>query len=155
MGTSEPRMGIDGIRDEIRRRGVRWTPQREAIVHTLLGSDEHLTAEELHRQVRAKDRSISAATVYRTVNLLVEMGVVHKRQFGEGSASFESALGRVHHDHLVCTRCGTIQEFLEARIEDLQEEVAAQRGWSLLHHRMDLFGVCPACRSAEAAGQPS
>ncbi|MFM2092253.1 MAG: hypothetical protein RLZZ127_2742 [Planctomycetota bacterium] len=155
MATQEPQLGIDGIRDEIRRRGVRWTPQREAIVRTLLASDGHLTAEALHKEVRSQDRSISAATVYRTVNLLVEMGVVHKRQFGEGSASFESALGRVHHDHLVCTRCGSIQEFLDARIEDLQEEVAARQGWSLLHHRMDLFGVCPACQKAEAPAKPS
>ncbi len=136
------------IRDEVRRRGERWTPQREAVVRTLFASDEHLTAEHLHLKAKVQDQSISFATVYRTVKLLVDIGAAHKRQFAEGSAAFEPAIGRDHHDHLVCEHCGRIIEFLDPRIELLQEEVARAHGFALRHHRMEMFGLCAACQAA-------
>ncbi len=133
------------VRDEARRRGVRWTNQRQTIVDTFIGCAEHITVEELHRRVRQIDRSVSAATVYRTVNMLVDLGVAHKRNFGSGSASFESAINKEHHDHLVCVACGVIHEFHHDRIESLQEEIAETHGFRLHHHRMELYGVCAEC----------
>src|SRR4051812_41930107 len=99
------------VRDEARRRGVRWTTQRQSIVETFIACDEHITVEDLHHRVRAIDRTVSAATVYRTINMLVEMGIAAKRHFGEGSASFECDVDKSHHDHLVCLVCGMIREF--------------------------------------------
>ena len=133
------------VREEARRRGVRWTTQRQVIVETFLSVAEHLTVEELHRRVRVIDHTVSAATVYRTVNMLEKIGIAHRRDFGSGSASFESALNKEHHDHLVCTHCGSIQEFHHLRIESLQEEVAVSHGFHLSHHRMELYGMCEAC----------
>jgi Fur family transcriptional regulator, ferric uptake regulator len=141
--------GIDilkRIRDEARRRGVRWTNQRQIIVDTFIVCDEHITVEELHRRVHAIDRSVSAATVYRTVNMLVEIGVANKGNFGSGSASFECALNKDHHDHLVCLSCAKIVEFHHDRIESLQEEIAQEQGFLLGSHRMELYGVCAACQ---------
>src|SRR4051812_31255451 len=133
------------VRDEARRRGVRWTNQRQTIVDTFIACDDHITVEELHRRVRQIDRSVSAATVYRTVNMLVDLGVAHKGNFGSGSASFECAVNKQHHDHLVCVACGAITEFHDHKIEELQEEIARSNGFQLHHHRMELYGVCAAC----------
>jgi Fur family ferric uptake transcriptional regulator len=134
------------VRDEARRLGVRWTTQRQSIVETFIICDQHITVEDLHHRVRAIDRTVSAATVYRTINMLVEMGVAAKRHFTPGSASFELEVNKDHHDHLVCTGCGRIQEFHNERIEALQEEVAKGYGFVLGNHRMELYGVCAECR---------
>jgi Fur family ferric uptake transcriptional regulator len=134
------------VRDEARRRGVRWTTQRQVIVETFIAADEHITVEDLHHRVRTIDRTISAATVYRTVNMLVEMGVATKRHFGSGSATFECEVNKEHHDHLVCTACGKIIEFHNDAIEDLQVTVAGEHGFVISHHRMELYGTCVDCQ---------
>jgi Fur family ferric uptake transcriptional regulator len=138
------------VREEARRRGVRWTTQRQAIVETFIAADEHITVEDLHHRVRAIDRTISAATVYRTVNMLVEMGLATKRHFGAGSASFECEVNKEHHDHLVCTACGKIVEFHNDAIETLQESVAREHGFTISHHRMELYGICSVCQATAA-----
>ena len=138
---------IQQVRDEARRRGVRWTNQRQVIVETFITSADHLTVEELHRRVRALDASVSAATVYRTINMLVEIGVAVKRHFGDGSATFESNLSKHHHDHLVCLSCNKIEEFELQAIEDLQEGVATEHGFHLVHHRLELYGICKTCQT--------
>lgn len=143
---------LRGVRDEARRRGVRWTSQRQVIAETFLGAGGHMTVEELHRRVREIDPSVSAATVYRTINMLEKIGMAHRRDFGGASASFESALDRDHHDHLVCTVCGTITEFHHDRIEALQDEVATSHGFRLSHHHLELYGVCATCAAAQGAG---
>jgi Fur family ferric uptake transcriptional regulator len=134
------------VRSEAQQRGVRWTTQRQAIVEQFLLAGEHLTAEELHARVRVTDPGVGVATVYRTLNLLVEIGVATRVRFGQGSAAFESALGREHHDHLVCLGCGTIREFRNERIEQLQNEIAQHHGFALHRHRLELFGLCPECQ---------
>ncbi|GDY12804.1 transcriptional repressor [Planctomycetota bacterium] len=137
------------VRDEARRRGVRWTNQRQIIVDRFVHSGQHLSVEDLHRLAREADPTVSAATVYRTVNLLVELGIAHKRHFdGTGSASFEVAFQREHHDHLVCLSCGSIQEFQRDSIERIQEEVAREYGFTLAAHRLELYGYCAACRAS-------
>lgn len=148
---------LERVRDEARRRGVRWTIQRQAILELLANCGEHITAEELHQRIAAQAHDVSPATIYRTVNMLVEMGVVSKQDFGTASASFEWNLTRRHHDHLVCTTCGTITEFRSERIEELQDAIAIEHGFALAHHRLDLFGTCTRCRVAAtrlAQGSP-
>jgi Fur family ferric uptake transcriptional regulator len=140
-----PAQVLQRVRDEARRRNVRWTNQRQAIVETFVACDDHLTVEELHRRVRLSDPSVSAATVYRTINMLTEIGVALKRQFGSGSAVFERSFGKDHHDHLVCTACGAITEFHHEIIEKLQEEVAGKHSFQLVSHRLELYGTCAAC----------
>ena len=143
------------VRDEARRRGVRWTTQRQSIVETFIASPDHVTVEDLHHRVRLIDRTVSAATVYRTINMLVEMGVASKGNFGTGSASFECNVNKDHHDHLVCESCGRIQEFNDPRIESLQEEVALSHGFALGHHRMELYGICRECTQQGVIGRES
>ncbi len=138
---------IRRVRDEARRKGIRWTNQRQVIVETFIASDDHITVEDLHHRVRAIDRTISAATVYRTINLLVEMGVATKQHFGTTSATFECDINKDHHDHFVCEACGKIIEFHNDKIEALQEAVAKEHGFTLRHHRMELYGTCSDCLS--------
>lgn len=142
---------LERVRDEARRRGVRWTTQRQVILETIADCTDHLTVEALHGLVKQRDDSVSPATVYRTVNMLVEMGVVSKRNFESASASFEWNLTKHHHDHLICTECGSVTEFEDDRIEAIQEEIAATFGFSLGHHRLELFGICSACRKNDSS----
>jgi Fur family transcriptional regulator, ferric uptake regulator len=142
------------VRAEAKRRGVRWTTQRQVIVEQFLLAGEHLTADELHARARDVDGAIGAATVYRTLNLLVDIGVAARVRLGGGSASFEPVLGRAHHDHLICLACGAVVEFEDATIERRQSAIAAQHGYALRHHRLELFGLCPACQKRLAAETP-
>ena len=129
------------IKRAVRGKGVRWTGQREAIISTFIDQDRHLTAEELHQLVREVDSSISAATVYRTMNLLVDAGMAAKRHFQGGSAAFDLTIGKGHHHHLIDVDSGRIIEFRNDEMEKLLEGVAAKLGYRIACHKIELFGV--------------
>ena len=92
------------------------------------------------------------ASPNRTMKLLHECGLAHARNFGDGQTRYEAAVGRHHHDHLICTRCGTIVEFENDRIEALQDKVARQHGFQVTSHKMELYGFCESCQRAIAGG---
>lgn len=142
------------VRAEAKRRGVRWTTQRQVIVEQFLLAGEHLTADELLVRAREVDQAIGAATVYRTLNLLVEIGVAQRVRLGGDSASFEPVLGRAHHDHLICLACGKVVEFADEGIEKRQNAIARKHGYVLRHHRLEMFGLCPACQERLAGEKP-
>ena len=135
------------LRERLRRflgeRGLRSTRQRDLIVDAFFRAGRHVNAEELHRSVRKKDGSIGVATVYRTLRLLTESGVAASRNFGDGQSVYEIA--DEHHDHLICTGCGTIIEFENEAIEQLQLEVADRHGFTITHHKLELYGLCGSC----------
>lgn len=126
--------------------GLKNTRQRALIIDTFFETGGHLSVEEVWSKVRAQDAKVSVATVYRTMKLLAECGLAHARNFGDGQTRYESAAGREHHDHLICTRCGTIVEFENDRIENLQEIVAKKHGFKVTSHKMELYGLCSSCR---------
>ena len=134
------------IRVEARKRKVRWTTQRQLIVEHFLFAAEHITADELQARVRQFDPTVGAATVYRTLNLLGEIGAAQRVRFGSGSAAYEPALDRAHHDHLICLACGSVVEFEDERIEARQRKIAQEHGYILRHHRLEMFGLCPNCQ---------
>ena len=129
------------------KKGLRSTDQRRLIVETFFRSDNHVSIEELLAQVRAKDRRVGYATVYRTLKLLAECGVAYERRFGDGLTRYELADDVAHHDHLICVACGTITEFEEPHIEELQERVARKYDFELRTHKHELYGICSSCRS--------
>ena len=129
-------------------KGLRWTKQRTAIMEAFLGADAHVSVEELFEKLKPGHPEIGPATVYRCMKLFVEAGVAKERRFNEGRVRFEPAAAVEHHDHLICTKCGRIEEFEDPRIERLQEEIAVRRGFSVSQHRLELYGVCPACLSS-------
>ena len=131
--------------------GLKSTRQRSLIIDTFFNTGGHLSVEELWNKVRALDAKVSVATVYRTMKLLHDCGLVHSRNFGDGQTRYEAAAGRHHHDHLICTRCGTIIEFENDRIEMLQDRVARQHGFRVTSHKMELYGLCSECQLALAS----
>jgi Fur family ferric uptake transcriptional regulator len=133
------------------KKGLRSTDQRRVIVEAFFRSPNHVSIEELLAQVRREDPKVGYATVYRTLKLLAECGVANERKFSDGLTRYEIADEASHHDHLICIECGTIVEFEEPRIEDLQEEVARRHGFELRSHKHEMYGVCPKCQKADAA----
>ncbi|UFS71332.1 transcriptional repressor [Geomonas sp. RF6] len=132
--------------DFIAQRGLKSTRQRDLILDCFLSSDRHMSIEELYLKLRAKHPNIGYATVYRTLKLFAESGIAREMQFGDGQTRYEHVGEGEHHDHLVCTRCGSIEEFENEGIEKLQAEVAANRGFLIERHRLELYGLCGACR---------
>jgi Fur family ferric uptake transcriptional regulator len=110
--------------------------------------DGHVSVDELIGHVRRLDPRVSVATVYRTMKLLAECGLAVPRQFGGGQTRYEPSAGRPHHDHLICTTCGDIVEFANARIELLQARVAESHGFEVESHKLELYGRCARCRAA-------
>jgi Fur family ferric uptake transcriptional regulator len=126
--------------------GLKSTRQRSLIIDTFFSVGGHLSVEELWNKVRAQDIKVSVATVYRTMKLLGECGLAHARNFGDGQTRYEAAAGRHHHDHLICTHCGTIVEFEDDRIEQMQDTVARKHGFTVTSHKMELYGLCRNCQ---------
>lgn len=131
-------------------RGLKSTRQRSLIIDTFFEAHGHLSVEEVWAQVRARDPKVSVATVYRTMKLLSESGLAHARNFGDGQTRYEPAVGRHHHDHLICTNCGRIVEFENDRIEQMQDAVAKKHGWKVTSHKMELYGLCKDCQRSPA-----
>jgi len=120
--------------------GLRMTGQRRVIARVLQDSADHPDVEELYNRASAEDPKISIATVYRTVKLFEEAGILEKHEFGDGRARYEDA-ERDHHDHLIDMNSGAVIEFVDAEIEALQERIAAKLGYRLKGHRLELYGV--------------
>lgn len=127
-----------------RRKGLKSTQQRDAIVELFLKVSGHVSIEELLLRVRKRSPRVGYATVYRTMKLLVDAGIAEARQFGDGQTRFEVMATDAHHDHLICTECGLILEFENDAIERLQEDIAARLGgFKLVRHKLELYGLCP------------
>ncbi|GGL87866.1 transcriptional repressor [Pseudooceanicola nanhaiensis] len=122
------------------QQGLRLTEQRRVIAGVLDGARDHPDVEELHARANAADPRISLATVYRTVKLFEEAGILEKVDFGDGRARYEDA-ERDHHDHLIDLETGKVIEFVDPEIEQLQERIARKLGYDLKGHKLELYGV--------------
>ena len=121
-------------------KGLRMTEPRRVIARVLSDSDDHPDAEELHRRANSQDASISLATVYRTVKLFEDYGIIERHDFRDGRSRYEE-LPDEHHDHLIDVKSGDVIEFHNEEIERLQEEIARAHGYKLVDHRLELYGV--------------
>ena len=131
---------IDGLMARCEAKGLRMTEQRRTIAVVLQESKDHPDVEELYARASAKDSGISLATVYRTVKLFEEAGILDKLEFGDGRARYEDA-EREHHDHLIDIQSGKVVEFRNDEIEALQKKVAEELGFKLVDHRLELYAV--------------
>ncbi|WP_375255251.1 Fur family transcriptional regulator [Yoonia sp.] len=120
--------------------GLRMTDQRRTIAGVLQDADDHPDVEELYNRASTVDPRISLATVYRTVKLFEETGILEKHEFGDGRARYEAA-DRDHHDHLINVNSGEVIEFVDPEIEALQERIAQKLGYRLMGHRLELYAV--------------
>ena len=128
------------IEERCRQKGVKLTDQRKLIAQIMSDSSDHPNVDELYKRVSKIDSKISIATVYRTVKLLEEAGILTKHDFRGGKARYEE-LPDNHHDHLIDVQSGEIVEFVDEEIEKLQETVAEKLGYQLIDHRLELYGI--------------
>lgn len=132
---------------QMKDKHLKQTKQREIIVGEILvaRAGEHFSAEDLWERLRRKKHKISKATVYRTLNLLIDEKVVEEHDFGRGQKYYEKLVERPHHDHLICVHCGQISEFENEEIEQIQQKVAKKGNFHLYYHSHKLFGACSKC----------
>ncbi|MEM6409353.1 MAG: Fur family transcriptional regulator [Pseudomonadota bacterium] len=130
----------DTITDRCEAKGLRMTDQRRTIAKVLEDAEDHPDVEDLYARAVAVDPHISIATVYRTVKLFEEAGILDKLEFGDGRARYEDA-ERDHHDHLIDLQSGEVIEFVDAEIEALQDRIARKLGYKLKGHKLELYGV--------------
>ena len=131
-------------------KGLRLTEQRRTIARVLEGSGDHPDVEELYRRASDADAGISLATVYRTVKLFEEAGILDRVEFGDGRARYEDAT-RDHHDHLIDISTGEVIEFVDPEIEELQNRIAERLGYRVKGHGLELYGV-PVAKPAAKNG---
>ena len=138
---------IAQLKEIIRQKGLKYTKQREIIFETILDSNEHLNAEEVYNSIRTKypDVNIGIATVYRALVFLEEADLISSVSLNKDGKKFETNF-KNHHDHLICVRCNKIVEFHDDEIEQRQEIAAVEKGFSLVSHTMNLYGVCKDCQ---------
>jgi len=130
----------DSIEKKCIKKGVKLTEQRKIIAKVMSDSDDHPNVDELYKRVSNIDSKISIATVYRTVKLFEEAGILTKHEFKGGKARYEE-LNESHHDHLIDIKSGEIIEFIDEDIEKLQEKVAEKYGYKLVDHKLELYGI--------------
>jgi len=136
------------------RSGLKTTRQRERVIRAFFATGRHLSAEELYHRIYAQDRRIGLVTVYRTLKLLREAGLATERQFGETYARFDPNPADQPHDHLICTRCGKIQEFADTRVRNVRRRVARVHGFTVTEHKLELYGLCRECARLEKRRAP-
>jgi len=136
----EPRPVPDRIEQLCIEKGMRMTEQRRVIARVLSEAEDHPDVEELHRRAHAVDPHISIATVYRTVRLLEESGIITRHDFRDGRSRYEEQR-EAHHDHLIDLKSGKVIEFVDKDIEELQEAIARRLGYRLVEHRLELYAV--------------
>lgn len=135
----------------LRRHHRKLTGPRLRVAEKFLTLDDHVSADDLQDRLRREGTPVSKATVYRTLSILEESGLLQSHDFGNGRKLYEKAEGRPHHDHLFCIACGAVIEFHEEKIERLQEVVVARYGFVPVYHSHKIFGYCAKCRSAGKA----
>lgn len=138
------------LEEHIQAAGLRRTGQRELILETFLSTEDHLTSEDLYGLVQKQDDSIGLTTVYRTLKLLTEAGLAREVRFGDNKTYYEHHHNQEHHDHMICTECGTVIEFFSPEIEALQDQMAGKFEFRPTHHSLRMWGVCSECQKVKA-----
>jgi len=136
---------IERVEKDLRECGKKVSKTRRKVMEVFFSCGRHVSVEDLYMEVKKKHPEIGYATVYRTLKVLEELGYAVSLDVGDGSTKFETAFSQ-HHDHLVCTSCGTILEFHEPEIERLQERVARKYHFIVESHTLHLFGTCEKCQ---------
>ena len=138
---------IDELKKIVKQKGLKYTEQREVVLSVLLDAQDHLTAEEVYNEIKKEhtDSNIGIATVYRALSFLEEVDLITSIAFGTDGKKYESN-AKSHHDHLICTNCGKIIEFIDDEIEKRQDKIAKKNKFKITSHSMQLYGTCETCQ---------
>lgn len=139
---------LDEFKSLLKENSLKFTVQREAILETLYNARQHLTPESLHLLIKEKFPNLNTgiATIYRTLALLEDSQMVTSLSFGASGKKYELAAKR-HHDHIICTECADIKEFVDEEIEKKQRRIANDLGFTMTDHSMQIYGVCKKCQT--------
>ena len=132
----------DKLKRILHKENRRYTQQRQEVWDEICSTNEHRDAEDIYNSLRKRQTNVSRATVYRTIDILVKNNLVRRLDLGDGRSRFENKIGIAHHDHIVCLDCRKIVEFMNEKIEELQEQVAKEMGFEIVRHVHQLFGRC-------------
>lgn len=144
----------EAFRAYLRDHNLPATAQRLAIADVVLGTDRHLSVEEVAAELRTRGASAGTATLYRTLEVLVRSGLVVQRDFGEGFKRYEASRGIPHHEHLLCTVCGRVTEFRDERLERMTTLLAEAHDFFRQRHRLVIYGLCGDCRRGSGRSSP-
>lgn len=145
MSTNEE--AIEELKKIVKQKGLKYTEQREIVLKILMAADGHLSAEEVYNEIKTKypESNVGIATVYRALSFLEEVHLITSITFGADGKKYESN-AKDHHDHLICTSCGKIVEFVDDEIEKRQERIAKKNKFKITSHSMQLYGTCMDCK---------
>ena len=146
---SAERGPLDAFTAYLRDHNLPVTAQRLAIASVVLGSARHLSADDIAGELAGRGSAAGTATIYRTLDLLVQSALVVERDFGEGFRRYEPARDEPHHEHLLCTVCGRVTEFRDERLERMSTLIAETEGYARQGHRLVIYGVCRTCQAGE------
>lgn len=135
----------------IHRRGMRNTPERETIIREIFSRHDHFDVDELYLRLRRQGVRVSKASIYRTLPLLIEAGLITEVFFEDGHMHYEHTFGHEHHCHLRCTECRRVIEFFDASLEGLEDRLVRDYDFRISGYRLEVFGLCPECRAQQRA----
>lgn len=133
----------------LRTHGLKMTKPREAILEAFLKTEGHLTIDDILREAKKIDAGVGQATVFRTIRLITDAGLAREALQEDGARTFEHLANHPHHDHLLCTQCGKVIEFMNPVIEKEQQKIFTQYGFEPRGHMMELLGLCPECQKKQ------
>ena len=135
------------LSEYLKEKNLRITRERFLLLEEIMKTNKHFDADELYASLIAKGLKVSRATVYNTLDLLVDCGLISKYRFGENHSRYEKAFGRPRHDHLICLECGDIIEFVNDKLTKIQKEVCEEKNFALRNSTFQIFGICSKCQT--------
>jgi Fur family transcriptional regulator, ferric uptake regulator len=149
LDKAEAAAHAERFRRHLREHHQPVTRQRDLVAQVVFLAEEHLSVEAIRRELKHRGARVGTATVYRTLDLLVESGLVRAHDFGEGFKRYEPMAAQADHEHLICQRCGRVVEFANERLERMLPILADEHGFQHQRHRLEIYGVCRECRQRE------
>lgn len=137
---------VERFRSFIKEKGLRNTPEREAIIVEIFAFPDHFDVDELYLRLRKTGSRVSKASIYRNIPLIMECGLIREIWHEDGHMHYEPVYGQSHHCHLRCLQCGKVIEFVEDDLKDIEERVARRHDFEIVDHRLDMLGYCLECR---------